>query len=114
MTRKILALALALTFVAGAASAAIVITLNGYRNVTATLEPIGECGTTGDCVFMVTVSGRVLDSISGDHGLQTLQFRTDDPVYQAAPFNINPTTATAMYRKARRAWKASVLAENAD
>lgn len=114
MKRYFAIIAALLIFAAGAASAAIVITLNGYSNVTVSLEPIGLCGTTGDCVFMVTTTGTVLDSAGGARQQETLQFRTDDPVYLAAPYNINPTTTTNLYRKARRAWKVRALDENAD
>jgi len=60
MRTKILALAaLCAFFVGSAASAAIILTLNGYSNVGVSIEPIGLCGSTGNCVFMVTTTGTV-------------------------------------------------------
>jgi len=114
MKRYFVVLAAVLIFAAGAASAAIVITLNGYSGVSVTLEPIGLVGSTGDGVFMVTVTGNVLDSTGGGRFTETLQFRSDDPVYLAAPYNLNQTAATNLYRKARRAWKNQALADNTD
>ena len=114
MKRYAMILAAVLVFVAGVASAAIVITLNGYRNVSVSLEPVGLCGDTGDCVFMVTVQGRVLDSAGGERSTETLQFRSNDPVYLAAPYSINQTATTNLYRKSRRAWKNQALADNTD
>ena len=94
---------------AGAASAAIVITLNGYRNVSVTLEPVGLCGSTGDCVFNITVAGSVLDSADVERSRETFSFRSD-----IAQYNLNQTAMTNLYRKSRRVWKSQVLNEDVD
>ena len=115
MSKKILSIVAALVFVAGVASAAIVITLNGYRNVSVVLEPVsGPCEVGTDCILLVTVNGVVMDSDGGDRSTYTFQFRTDDPVYLAAPYNVNATAAKNMYIKSRRAWKFQALAEDSD
>ena len=114
MKRYAMILATLMIFAAGVASAAIIITLNGYSNIAVTLEPIGLCGSTGDCVFNVTVRGMAIDSGGSGRSVEEKQFRTDDPVYLASPYNINPTTTTTLYRKSRRVWKLSVLADGTD
>lgn len=106
MKKKIGLMVVGLAFLAGVASAAVVITYYDYNNVVVSLDPIGACGTTGDCLFKLRVNGNIIADDGSSLPVEAMM-RSDDAV-----LSFNQSAMSTIYRRARREWKKRNLADD--